>query len=76
MKLKQYIENLQKIYDEVGDLPLIHASDYLANDYFPVVGGPSHGYYNDSRDNPCLDEYQIVRKVEETDEHVVCINWG
>jgi len=74
MKLKQYMEELQKLYDEVGDLELVYATDYLANDFEKVgCGNPSHGYWDFYREAD--DKYQ-PEKVKESDEHVVCINWG
>lgn len=40
MKLKQYIEELQKLYDEHGDLVLYSAIDDEGNGYNQVYYGP------------------------------------
>lgn len=75
MKLKEYIEHLQAIYDAEGDFELVSADDDEGNSYSSVMFVPSIEYLD-------LDEFILVapEDVEDAKEfgadlkRVVCVN--
>jgi len=53
MKAKEYINHLQKLIEEYGDLDLISSKDDEGNEYNPVYYAPSVGKYKDGEFNTC-----------------------
>ena len=67
IRLKEYIEKLQEIYNEHGDIICTYASDPEGNRYDLVPYNPSTGYF-DVRDR----EFSAVEGKDEV--NAVCIN--
>lgn len=77
MNLKQYIEELQKLYNEHGDLEIIYAADDEGNGYEKVHYNPSIMFFDEnSKSGLSLedkesdqDEFSVEKFVK-----VICIN--
>lgn len=73
MKLKEYIEKLNKLYKEHGDLELVYSKDDEGNEFNYLNFDPSLVNYIPSDYNVVSDE-----DLEEYDESeykkVICIN--
>jgi hypothetical protein len=48
MKLREYVEELQKVLTERGNLEVIYAVDDEGNDYGKVYYGATPGCYSDA----------------------------
>ena len=48
MKLKNLIEELQKVYEKHGNINVVYASDDEGNFFQSVTFTPSIGYYKDN----------------------------
>lgn len=73
MKLKEYIEELQKIYVEHGDIELIYARDDEGNGYDFVRYQPTKSYFHlESQER--ISEDDITDYAPEDYSLVVCVN--
>jgi len=69
MLLTEYIENLQNMLIEHGDLEVVYSSDDEGNDFNRVYSTPSIGHYNNREFyEPCDDEEF------DYDINAICIN--
>ena len=73
MKLQQYIEKLQELLKEHGDLELIYSTDDEGNEYNTVNFNPSIVNYIES--DRCLIDDDDLEEYNESDyQKVICIN--
>ncbi len=73
MKLQQYIEKLQELLKEHGDLELIYSTDDEGNEYNTVNYHPSIVNYIES--DRCLIDDDDLEEYNETDyQKVICVN--
>jgi hypothetical protein len=84
MKLKEYIENLQKIADKHPNSDVVYSKDDEGNEYYKACHTPSLGYYsetdrcffplkdmlNDLEDMEVVEEIELIYK----SINAVCIN--
>lgn len=75
MKLKEYIENLQAIYDISGNLEVIYATNEEGNDFNNVYHKPSIVYF-DKKHKYIVDLYDLEDALANGAKvaQVVCIN--
>lgn len=73
MKLTKYIEKLQELLNEHGDLELIYSSDDEGNEYNTVNYEPSLVNYIAS-DREVIHEDDLEEWHESDYEKVICIN--
>ena len=74
MKLSKYIQDLQKLLKEHGDLEIIYASDDEGNDHNKVSYTPSMVYYSHSDRCVISEDEMIEYELEDEYEKVICIN--
>lgn len=73
MKLQQYIEKLQELLKEHGDLELIYSSDDEGNEYRKLYYDPSLVNYIES-DYCVIHEDDLDEWDESEYEKVICVN--
>lgn len=73
MKLTKYIEKLQELLNEHGDLELIYSSDDEGNEYNTVNCEPSLVNYIAS-DREVIHEDDIEEYDESEYKKVICVN--
>ena len=71
MNLKEYIEKLQKLYEEQGDLKIVYGSDDEGNSYNNVVFDPSLIYLNG---HDSIAEEDLKECDEDDIKKCICIN--
>lgn len=71
MNLKEYIEKLQKLYEEQGDLKIVYGSDDEGNSYDNVVFDPSLIYLNG---HDSIAEEDLKEFDEDDIKKCICIN--
>ena len=60
MKLKEYLESLEKLYEEHGDIEVYYSIDEEGNDYKEVYYSPSFNYMTkDDNENYLIPEEDI-----------------
>jgi len=69
MLLTEYIENLQNMLTEHGDLEVVYSSDDEGNDFNKIYCGPSVGHYHNR-------EFYEPNNEDEFDYDInaICIN--
>ncbi len=73
MKLKEYLDKLQELYNEHGDLELIYSSDDEGNNYNRV--SYLHGIVNFNEiDKEVIHNDDIEEYSEDEYSKVICIN--
>lgn len=73
VKLTTYIEKLQELLQEYGDLELIYSTDDEGNEYNTVNYNPSIVNYIES--DRCLIDDNDLEEYNESDyQKVICIN--
>lgn len=73
MKLTTYIEKLQELLQEHGDLELIYSTDDEGNDYNTVNYDPSIVNYIES-DRCLIDDDDLEEWDESEYKKVICVN--
>ena len=73
MKLTKYIEKLQELLNEHGDLELIYSSDDEGNNYSKVHYAPSLVNYIAS-DREVIHDDDLEEWDESDYEKVICVN--
>jgi hypothetical protein len=73
MKLTKYIEKLQELLNEHGDLELIYSSDDEGNNYNTVSYKPSLVNYIPS-DREVIHEDDLEEYDESEYQKVICVN--
>jgi len=76
MKLKEYIENLQAIYADEGNLDLIYAKDDEGNSFHRLWSEPILMYCYDNGEIDPIHPKDIEESLEEDSDikKFVCIN--
>ena len=75
MKLKEYLEKLQELYETYGDLELIYSSDDEGNNYDTVKYLPVIVNFKICDKEIVTDEDIVEYEYDETDySKVICIN--
>lgn len=73
MKLTKYIEKLQELLEEHGDLELIYSSDDEGNNYNKVNYEPSLANYIAS-DREVIHDDDLEEWYESDYQKVICVN--
>jgi nitrate reductase NapAB chaperone NapD len=73
MKLKEYLEKLQELYETYGDLELIYSSDDEGNYYDRVTHLPDIVNFN-MVDKEVIHDDDIEEYSEDEYSKVICIN--
>lgn len=66
MKLKEYVNNLQKLLDRYGELDVVYSKDDEGNAFNLVHYEPTLGLYEDR-------EFQ-TEEIDEKNYNAICIN--
>lgn len=73
MKLQQYIEKLQELLKEHGDLELIYSTDEEGNEYRKLHYYP--GVVNYIESDYCIIHEEDLEEWDESDyQKVICVN--
>lgn len=73
MKLKEYIEKLETLLIQQGNLELIYSSDDEGNNYEYVRYSPTLAYYLEA-DSSVISDEDLGEWDEEDYNRVICIN--
>lgn len=73
MKLQEYINNLQKVLDEHGDLDVVYAVDDEGNGFGEVHFTPTVGHYSDREFYSNEEDFEDYG-IDKNDKNAVCVN--
>ena len=79
MKLKAYINDLERLAEIYGDIDLVYAEDDEGNSFKRINFPATIGYY-DEEENDFIPEDEYLQMIENDEisdnmELVICVNW-